>query len=127
MNSLERPDDFEIRRAHLEAMTDETLQNYFWELVEHIVAPLIDEARTHTSPAIERSVLLRMGFSSIECKRLVEQMQQRELLGHGAGRLVLELAKSSGMNLREAGEALLRGEHWQDVEAIISSATRIEP
>ena len=125
MSSLERPDDFETRRAHLTAMTDEALHGYFWELVEHIVAPLIEEARTHTSPAIERSVLLRMGFSSVECKQLVEQMQQRGLLGHGAGRMVLELAKSNGTSIREAGEALLRGERWHKLEAMISSEPRV--
>ena len=90
MSSLERPDDFELRRAHLKSMSDEALHEYFWDLVDQIIAPLIEEARTHTSPAIERSVLLRMGFSSIECKQLVDLMQQRGLLGHGAGRLVLE-------------------------------------
>ena len=127
MSSLERPDDFEVRRAHLASMTDEALHARFWELVEHIVAPLIEEARNHTSPAIERSVLLRMGFSSIECKQLVEQMQQRGLLGHGAGRLVLELAKSKGLAIRDAGEALLTGEHWQALDAIIAGDTRVQP
>ena len=128
MSSVERPDDFDVRRAHLASMTDEALHARFWELVERIVAPLIEEARTHTSPAIERSVLLRMGFSSIECKQLVDQMQQRGLLGHGAGRLVLELAKSRGLSIRDAGEALLQGEHpdeyWQALDAIIAGDTR---
>jgi D-ornithine 4,5-aminomutase subunit alpha len=112
-------------------MTDEALHARFWELVERIVAPLIDEARTHTSPAIERSVLLRMGFSSIECKQLVDQMQQRGLLGHGAGRLVLELAKSRSLSIRAAGEALLQdedsGEHWRALDDIISGDTRDQP
>jgi hypothetical protein len=66
MSSLERLDDFEMRRAHLESMSDEELHTYFWDLVDQIVAPLIEEARTHTTPSIERSVLLRMGFSSID-------------------------------------------------------------
>lgn len=127
MSSLDRPDDFEVRRAHLRVMTDEALHTHFWDLVERIVAPLIEEARTHTSPAIERSVLLRMGFSSIECSQLVDQMQQHGLLGHGAGRLVLELAKSKGMTIREAGMALLQGEYWQALDPIISSDTRVEP
>ena len=110
MSSLERPDDFDVRRAHLASMTDEALHARFWELVERIVAPLIEEARTHTSPAIERSVLLRMGFSSIESRSLVEQLQRQGLLGQGAGRLVLELAKTRGITVRDAGEALLKGE-----------------
>ena len=68
MNSIERPDDFAKRRQHLQRLSDAELHNYFWQLVDQIVAPLIEEARTHTSPSIERSVLLRMGFSSIEAK-----------------------------------------------------------
>jgi len=110
MSSVERPDDFELRRAHLRSMSDEALHEYFWDLVDQIVAPLIEEARTHTSPAIERSVLLRMGFSSIESRQLVDQLSKQGLLGQGAGHLVLELAKTKGMTVREAGEALLTGE-----------------
>jgi D-ornithine 4,5-aminomutase subunit alpha len=115
MSSLERPDDFEMRRVHLQSMSDEELHVYFWNLVDQIVRPLIEEAHTHTSPSIERSVLLRMGFSSIESKQLVEQLHQRNLLGYGAGRLVLELAKTKDITVREAGEALLNGKHWQEL------------
>jgi D-ornithine 4,5-aminomutase subunit alpha len=115
MKCVERADDFALRRQRLQAMSDEELHTYFWSLVEKIVAPLIEEARTHTTPSIERSVLLRMGFSSIETKALVEQMGQRGLLGHGAGRLVLELAKVKGISVREAGTALLAGRYWEDL------------
>ena len=55
MRLRERADDFEHRRAHLRALCDESLEARFWELAEQIVAPLIQEARTHTSPSIERS------------------------------------------------------------------------
>ena len=96
-------------------MSDEELHAYFWTLAEQIVAPLIEEARRHTTPSIERSVLLRMGFSSIEAKALVAQMHERQLLGHGAGRLVLELAKSKGISVRAAGAALLRGRYWEEI------------
>jgi D-ornithine 4,5-aminomutase subunit alpha len=115
MKSLERPDDFAIRRQRLQAMSDEELHAYFWSLAQKIVAPLIEEARTHTTPSIERSVLLRMGFSSIEAGRLVEQLTERGLLGHGAGRIVLELAKAKGISVREAGAALLAGRHWEEL------------
>ncbi len=108
----QRADDFEARRSHLRAMSDEELNAYFWQLVQQIVAPLIDEARTHTTPSIERSVLLRMGFSSVEARALVEKMRERSLLGRGAGRLVLELAKRRGLTVRQAGEALLQDRHW---------------
>lgn len=115
MSCVERADDFTLRRTRLRAMSDEQLRAHFWTLVEQIVAPLIDEARTHTTPSIERSVLLRMGFSSIEAKALVGRMQERRLLGHGAGRLVLNLAKSKGVSVREAGVALLNGRYWDDL------------
>ena len=97
-------------------LSDEELHRYFWRLAERIVAPLIEEARTHTTPSIERSVLLRMGFSSIEAQTLVERMHQRGLLGNGAGRLVLELAKAKGISVRAAGMALLAGDYWQELE-----------
>jgi D-ornithine 4,5-aminomutase subunit alpha len=127
MSSPERPDDFEMRRVHLRSMSDETLHAYFWELVDRIVTPLIEEARTHTSPAIERSVLLRKGFSSIESSQLVDQMHNHGLLGHGAGHLVLQLAKSKGMTIREAGKALLQGGYWPELVSMTSGDTQAEP
>jgi D-ornithine 4,5-aminomutase subunit alpha len=115
MDPVARADDFRARRAHLQRMSDEALQAYFWELAQQIVAPLVEEARTHTTPSIERSVLLRMGFSSLEAKALVKGMRERYLLGHGAGRLVLELAQRRGLTVRAAGEALLAGQHWEEL------------
>ena len=113
MSYAQRPDDFAQRRAHLQGRSDAELHAYFWELVERIVAPLIEEARSHTSPSIERSVLLRMGFSSVEAAKLVTAMAERGLLGHGAGRLVLELARTLNTGIREAGAELLAGHHWE--------------
>ncbi|KPJ87259.1 MAG: ornithine aminomutase [Gammaproteobacteria bacterium SG8_11] len=115
MSSIERPDDFAERREHLQSLSDSELHNYFWELVDQIVAPLIEEARTHTSPSIERSVLLRMGFSSIEAKAIVKQMGERQLLAHGAGHLILELAKANDLSIREAGLGLLDGQYWEQL------------
>jgi D-ornithine 4,5-aminomutase subunit alpha len=115
MSCRERPDDFESRRQHLRNMSDEELHAYFWQLVEKIIRPLVEEAKTHTTPSVERSVLLRMGFSSIEAKALVEKMHGNGILGQGAGRLVLELAKAQGISVREAGEALLAGRHWESL------------
>ena len=115
MSCVERPDDFATRRERLRTMSDAELQMYFWSLAEKIVAPLLAEARTHTTPSIERSVLLRMGFSSLEAKALVERMEARGLLGHGVGRLVFELAKAKGISVREAGAALLAGRYWEEL------------
>jgi D-ornithine 4,5-aminomutase subunit alpha len=77
---------------------------------------MITEARTHTSPSIERSVLLRMGFSSLEARPLVDQMSNRGLLGHGAGKLVLQLAQKKGISVRQAGLGLLAGQYWEEVQ-----------
>lgn len=115
MSCEERTDDFEARRKHLRGLSDEELHARFWMLVDQIVAPLIEEARTHTSPSIERSVLLRMGFSSIEAKALVNRLIKHDQLGHGAGRVILELAKSKGIPVREAGAGLLEGRFWEEL------------
>ena len=115
MSCKPRPDDFASRRQHLEALSDAELQERFWTLVDQIVAPLIEEARTHTTPSIERSVLLRMGFSSLEAGQLVERLQARGLLGEGAGRLVLELATAKRISVREAGSALLADRYWNEL------------
>lgn len=115
MCCVERPDDFASRRARLAGLSDEELHAYFWALAQKIVEPLITEARTYSTPSIERSVLLRMGFSSVEAKALVGRMQQRQLLAHGAGRLVLELAKRNNISIREAGAALLDGRCWEEL------------
>jgi D-ornithine 4,5-aminomutase subunit alpha len=115
MNTLHRPDDFESRRERLRTLSEEELHARFWSLVDRIVAPLIEEARTHTTPSIERSVLLRMGFSSVEAKELVEGVAERGLLGHGAGRLVLDFSQRKGVTVREAGVALLEGRLWEEL------------
>jgi D-ornithine 4,5-aminomutase subunit alpha len=115
MRSTQRPDDFASRREPLRDLSDDALRARFWSLTEQIVAPLVEAARTHTSPSIERSVLLRMGFSSVEAKALVAAAQERGLLGHGAGRLVLELARRRGIPVRDAGLALLGGAHWHEL------------
>ena len=113
MRCMDREDDYEVRRERLRGMSDDELHAHFWRLVEQIIAPLVDEARTHTTPSIERSVLLRMGFSSLQAKALVEAIREHGLLGHGAGRLVLELARDKGIPVREAGAALLQGRYWE--------------
>lgn len=115
MSLSPRPDDFETRRAALASLPDDELHALFWRLVERIVAPLVEEARTHTSVAIERSVLLRMGLASAEAKALAERMAERGLLRHGAGRLLLELAQRLGASPRDAAQALLAGRHWEEL------------
>lgn len=112
----QQTDTYRERRAHLAKLSDEQLKDYFWELIGKIMAPIVEEARTHTTPSIERSVLLRMGFSSIEAKALVTMIAERGLLGHGAGNLVLRVAGNSGLAIRDAGLALIDGKQWENVK-----------
>ena len=113
---MQRKDDFEERRKHLANLTEEELEKRFWELAEKIVDPLIELARTHTSPSIERSVLLRMGFDSLTAKAIVERCVEKGLLGKGAGHVVLKYALYKGISVKEAGNQLARGEGWDEIE-----------
>ena len=74
--------------------------------------------RTHTTPSIERSVLLRMGFSSLEAKPLVEGAIDRGLIGKGVGHVVYRIAKEKNIPLRQAGLEMIEGKHWDDAVAI---------
>lgn len=114
--TVQRADDFEERSKHLQNMTDEELDRYFWELAEKIVNPLIELARTHTSPSIERSVLLRMGFNSLEAKAIVEKIVDLGLLGKGAGNIVYTISQKIGKPVLETGRELAAGKHWDLVE-----------
>lgn len=113
------PSSFEERREHLRDLSDEQLKARFWQLADEIVKPLYDMAYGYTSPSIERSVLLRMGFSSLEASAVVSAATKRGLLGKGAGHLVLRCAKLSGLgdDYLAAGRALARGEGWDEVKA----------
>jgi D-ornithine 4,5-aminomutase subunit alpha len=115
---LKREDDFLTRRKHLDGLSDEELKARFWELAEKIVDPLLDLAKTHTSPSVERSVLLRMGFSSLEAKPLVEGAIDRGLMGKGVGHIVYRISKEKNITVREAGLELIEGKHWDDAVAI---------
>ncbi|MFW6298912.1 MAG: ornithine aminomutase subunit alpha [Bacillota bacterium] len=107
----ERNDDYEQRRKHLESMSDQELRKYFFELSEKLVDPLVAMGHKYTSKSIERSVLLRMGFSSIEAKEIVDTLFDHHLLSKGAGHCVYRLAKDKGISYREAGEALTKTKH----------------
>lgn len=104
-----REDDFAERREHLAEMSEEELREKFWNLAEEIVDPIIELARSHTSPSIERSVLLRMGFDSQEAKAIVKKVLEAELLGKGAGHVVLKLSEKDNISIREAGLRIKNG------------------
>ena len=115
---MKREDDYEVRRAHLKGLTDQELYDRFWALCEQLVDPLLDMGREYTSPAIERSVLLRMGFSSLEVKAIVNGCMERNLLQHGAGNVVYKLSLTKGLPLREAGVKLANGELWDEAATL---------
>lgn len=112
---MKREDDFEKRREHLKNLSDEELYNKFWKLTEQIVEPMIDLAKKHTSPSIERSVLLRMGFSSIEAGNIVKEGLKWNLMGKGMGNVVLTYAEINNIDYLKAGEELSRGIGWDKV------------
>ncbi|OPJ56789.1 ornithine aminomutase subunit alpha [Alkalithermobacter paradoxus] len=115
---MKRQDDFAQRRAHLANLSDEELYNRFWELAEKIVEPLLELSRKNTTPSIERSILLRMGFSSLEAKPLVEGAIDRGLMGKGVGHIVYRISKEKNIPLRQAGLEMIEGKHWDDAVKI---------
>ena len=90
---MKRADDYQERRAHLAALSDAELEQRFWALAEQITEPLLKMGYEYTSPSIERSVLLRMGFSSLEAKHIVDGCMERSLIAHGAGNVVYRLLR----------------------------------
>ncbi len=122
MRGIERRDDFQKRRAHLARLSEEELEARFWELSNKLTDPLIELARDHTTPSIERSVLLRMGFSSMEAKAIVDGCIGRSLIGKGAGHVVYRASLLTKTPLREAGLKLAAGELWEEVESSFVTA-----
>jgi D-ornithine 4,5-aminomutase subunit alpha len=97
----------EARLRELDDMPDEELKQRFWALSDQVVAPLVELARTHTSPSIERSVLLRMGIDSITASGVVVHVHEAGLLGKGAGHVLMRLAQREGTDVRSAAATVL--------------------
>ncbi len=115
---MKREDDYLERRKHLENLTDEQLYKRFWELAGEIVDPLLELGKKNTTPAVERSVLLRMGFSSLEVTPIVEGVMKKGLMGKGCGNVVYRLAKAKNISVREAGLLLVEGKEWDTVDTL---------
>lgn len=112
---MKRNDDYAARAARLQGLSDEALHARFWELAKALTDPLLQMGREYTSPSIERSVLLRMGFSSLEAKALVDRCLEQGLLAHGAGHVVFKMSRAWGTGIRETGLKLLTLEDWAEV------------
>jgi D-ornithine 4,5-aminomutase subunit alpha len=103
----DRIERFEQRRATLASMSDEQLKARFWELCDQAVRPMAELAQGHTSPSIERSVLMRMGIDSITARGVVERVLAAGLLGRGAGHVVLRVSRKLGCSMPEAAKAVV--------------------
>lgn len=115
---MEKTVDFEEKRKHLKDLTDEQLKERFWDLIDQVVDPITELAYKNTTPSIERSVLLRMGFSSLESSALVEGALDRGLISHGVGHIVYRMAKDNNLEIREAGLKLIDGELWDQALSV---------
>lgn len=122
---MQREDDFQERRVHLSLLSEAELELRFWELANKLVEPLIELAEKNTSPSIERSVLLRMGFSSNEAKTIVDGVIARDLIGKGAGHLVYKLGHSKNMTIREAGLELVAGNMWDEAIELFKGGAKL--
>ncbi|SHJ87080.1 ornithine aminomutase subunit alpha [Tepidibacter formicigenes] len=109
---MKRADDFNERRKHLANLSDEELYKRFWELAEKIVEPMLELAKNNTTPSVERSILLRMGFSSLEAKPLVEGAIDRGLISKGVGHIVYRVSRDKNIPIRQAGLEMIEGNHW---------------
>lgn len=97
---------FERLRSELATMDDEALKARFWALCDRMMDPVVELARTHTSPSIERSVLLRMGIDSVTTHAVVENVHQSGYLGKGAGHAVLCLAQRDELDVPAAAKEI---------------------
>lgn len=113
-----REDDFQERRKHIANLSDQELYDKFWELTAKVVDPLLELGYKNTTPSVERAVLLRMGISSLDTQKIVQGCMDNGLMGHGAGHVVYKISKDKNISIREAGEALARGEYWPDAVAL---------
>jgi len=111
----EQSDDFETRRRHLAHLSEEDLKKRFWDLCDQLTQPLIDLAYHHTSPSIERSVLMRMGLSSLMSNTIVDRLLKENLLGKGAGHALLRLMHKEKKSVLEAAKAICEGRELADL------------
>ena len=101
-SGAERTARMNARVAELAQLSDEELKARFWQLTRQMMTPVVDLARTHTSPSIERSILLRMGIDSVSSHGVVDAITEAGLLGKGAGHVVLVVGEKHGLDVRAA-------------------------
>lgn len=124
MSVKAKADTFENDRAHLKGLSDQEIHERFWKLTQEIIDPFLDLAHKNTTPSVERSVILRMGFSSMEAKVLVDKVMDHNLMSKGAGHVVYAVSKEKNISIREAGLALIEDKYWDDVLAYFSKGVK---
>lgn len=115
MSVQRKEDTFLEDRKHLESLSDQEIYDKFWALTQEIIDPLLDLAENNTTPSVERSILLRLGFSSIEAGLLVEKVMDYSLMSKGAGHVVYIASKENNVSIKEAGLGLIEGKYWDSV------------
>lgn len=111
--TIYRADNYKERSEHLRNLSETELDDLFWKLAGEIVAPLLELAKTHTSPSIERSVLLRMGLDSFQADAVVSKARESGLLGKGVGNLILRYARDFSLRIEDAVFQLSTGIGWE--------------
>ena len=112
---VKKADTFLEDRKHLENLSDQEIHDKFWALTQEIIDPLLDLATKNTTPSVERSVLLRLGFSSIEAKAIVDKVIDYGLMSKGAGHVVYIAAQKNAVSIKDAGHGLLEDKYWTSV------------
>ena len=101
-----RVEKFEKRRKELNKLSDQELKDKFWQLCDDAVSPMVELSKTHTSPSIERSVLMRMGVDTFTAKAAVINVVEAGLLGKGAGNCVLKRSQKDGIDVVAAAKKI---------------------
>ena len=111
MSSNEK--SFSERRERLLSLNDEELYQRFWMLADQLTKPLVEFAYVHTTPSIERSVLLRMGFNSLQAGAFVERCIAEGVIGQGAGGVLLRYAHQNKVDIFQAFDRLMELKNWK--------------
>lgn len=101
------------RTERLSLLNDEELYQRFWMLADRLTKPLAEFASLHTTPSIERSVLLRMGFNSLQARAFVERCITEGVIGQGAGGVLLRYASQHKIDLFQAFDRLMEIKNWR--------------
>lgn len=117
---MKREDDFQQRRKSLSNLSDEELYEKFWDLAEKIVEPMVELGKKNTTPSIERSILLRMGFSSLEAQPIVDKVIKAGLMGKGCGNVVWRLSENKKISIREAGIMIIEKEEVDALKTLFN-------